>query len=89
MNTPSFLENHISQIPALLLLVKMGWTYLTPSEVLQARGDKLSNVLLEDVLRKQLHRINAIQMGSSRTSMFSDANIENGIIALKTIPFNE
>lgn len=28
-------------------------------------------------------------MGSSKTSVFSDANIENGIVAFKSIPFNE
>lgn len=89
MDTPDFLENHISQIPALLTLIKMWWIYLTPSEVLQARWNKTTNVILEDVLRKQLHKINSIQMGSNRMSVFSDANIENGIIALKSIPFNE
>ena len=27
---PSFKEDHISQIPALQLLQRLGWTYLTP-----------------------------------------------------------
>ena len=27
---PSFLEDHISQIPALQLLQNLGWKYLTP-----------------------------------------------------------
>lgn len=71
------------------MLVKMWWTYLTPSEALQARWNKPTNVVLEDVLRKQLQTINSIQTWSSKTSLFSDANIENGIIALKSIPFNE
>ena len=50
----SFKEDHISQIPALQLLQKFGYTYLTPDEALAMRGGKTSNVLLEDVLRNQL-----------------------------------
>lgn len=53
------------------------------------RWNKHSNVVLEDVLRKQLHKMNSIQMWSSRTSLFSDANIEAGIRAIKDVPFNE
>lgn len=29
---PSFLEDHISQVPALQLLQNLGWQYLTPEE---------------------------------------------------------
>ena len=35
MITPSFLEDHISQVPALQLLVKLGYTYLRPEEALE------------------------------------------------------
>jgi type I restriction enzyme R subunit len=51
MDTPSFKEDHISLIPALQLLQKLGYQYLTPEEALQLRGNKTTNVLLEDVLR--------------------------------------
>jgi type I restriction enzyme R subunit len=44
---------------------------------------------LEDILRKQLKEINSIQTSSSKTNLFSDANIEAGILALKNVPFNE
>ena len=50
MDTPSFKEDHISQIPALQLLQNLGYRYLTPEEGLQLRGGKTTNVLLEDVL---------------------------------------
>ncbi len=86
MDTPSFKEDHISQIPALQMLVNMGYTYLSQEEALQARGNKTSNVLLDEVLRKQLKEINSIQLSSSKTSYFSDANIEAGIRALKEVP---
>ena len=36
--TLSFKEDHISQIPALMLLEKLGYTYLSPAEALEMRG---------------------------------------------------
>lgn len=89
MDTPSFKENHISQIPALQMLQKLGYTYLSPEETLQMRGGKTSNVILETVLRKQLKELNSIRVSSTKTSIFTDANIEAGIQALKDLPMNE
>jgi type I restriction enzyme R subunit len=89
METPSFKEDHISQIPALQMLQKLGYAYLLPDEALQFRGGKTSNVLLEDVLRKQLSEINSIKLSSTKETIFSDANIEAGIQALKELPVNE
>lgn len=90
MEVPSFKEDHISQIPALQILQKLGWKYLTPTEAERLRGGKTSNVLLEDVLRKQLKEINSEKrISSTKTTYISDANIENGIRALKELPMNE
>ena len=90
MDTPSFKEDHISQIPALQLLQKLGYKYLSTDEALQARGNKTTNVILEDVLRKQLKEINSEKrISSTKTTYISDANIENGIRALKDLPMNE
>ena len=89
MQTPSFKEDHISQIPALQLLQKLGYTYLSPEEALQLRANKTSNVLLEDILRRQLKEINSIRVSSNKTSIFTDDNIERGIQALKDLPMNE
>lgn len=86
MNTPSFKEDHISQIPALQMLINMGYNYLSQEEALQVRGNKTANVILDDILRKQLKEINSIQLSSSKTSYFSDANIETGIRSLKEVP---
>lgn len=41
MNTPSFKEYHISQLPALKLLMNMGWKYLSPEQALEARAREL------------------------------------------------
>jgi type I restriction enzyme R subunit len=89
METPSFQEDHISQIPALQLLQKLGYIYISPDEALELRGNKTSNVILEKVLRNQLKEINSIKVSSSKTSFFTDANIEAGILALKDLPMNE
>jgi len=90
METPSFKEDHISQIPALQLLQKLGYTYLTPAETEKLRAGKTSNVLLDDILRKQLKEINSEKrISSTKTTYISDANIENGIRALKDLPMNE
>ena len=85
----SFKEDHISQIPALLMLEKLGYTYLAPDEALALRGGNLANVLLEPVLRKQLAAINVVQVSSVRTTVFSEQNITAGIEALRNIPMDE
>ena len=40
---PSYIEDHISQIPALQLLIKMGCQYIAPEEDLELRGGRTSN----------------------------------------------
>jgi len=89
MNTLSFKEDHISQIPALQMLLKLGYGYLSPDQALKLRGGKTTAVLLEEVLRRQLKEINSIKVSSSKTTIFSDANIEEGIQALKDLPLHE
>lgn len=86
MQRISFKEDHISQIPALQMLQKLGYTYLTPDEALSMRGGKTSNVLLEDVLRNQLRRINSIRVNRNKEELFSEQNIENGVLAMRNIP---
>ena len=82
----SFKEDHISQLPALMLLMKLGYTYLTPDEALAMRGGKMSNVLFEEVLRNQLRRINSIRVNRNKEELFSEQNIENGVLAMRNIP---
>lgn len=85
MQTPSFIEDHISQIPALQLLQNLGYTYLTPKEVLKERQDKLSNVILEDILEQQLMKINEINF-KGKVYPFSPASIRGAIDAIKNVP---
>ncbi len=87
--TLSFKENNISQIPALKMLQKLGYKYLSPDEVMRLRGNSTSNVLLEPILRDQLTKINTVQVSSYRTTVFSEQNIIAGIDALKNLPMSE
>jgi type I restriction enzyme R subunit len=88
MNTPSFKEDHISQIPALQLLINLGYTYLSPDEALRQRGNKTTGVLLESILRTQLEKINTISYRGN-TFGFSSGNIQAAIQALKDLPIQE
>ncbi len=50
------------------------------------RGGKTSNVLLEEVLRRQLRELNSIRIGTHKEARFSEQNIENGVIAMRNVP---
>ena len=85
----SFKEDHISQIPALMLLQKLGYTYLTQEEALLLRGDRTTGVLLEPVLREQLKSINSISLLGGKVEPFSMQNIDNAIEAIRNLPLQE
>ena len=59
--TPPFTEDTVSQLPALHLLQKLGWTLLTPAEALKLRGGKKGEVVLRSVLEQQLAAINEFE----------------------------
>ncbi|MBL1220276.1 type I restriction endonuclease subunit R [Chryseobacterium sp. L7] len=83
--TPSYSEDHISQIPAIQLLIKMGYTYLAPDEALSLREGRKSNVILTPVLKEQLKKINTIEY-KGNIHEFSDSNIALAINELKELP---
>lgn len=87
MNTPSFQEAHISQIPAVRLLQQLGYIFLSPEEVYAERRTKLRYVLLESVLTKQLKRLNAISF-KGRETEFTDENIAKAIEAIRDVPYD-
>ena len=43
ISTPSFKEDHISQIPTIQLLINLGYKYITPEQVLNQRKGKKAN----------------------------------------------
>ncbi len=77
MDGSLYLEKNISKKPALELLQKMGYTYLSPKECTLQRGSKYQ-VLLKDILRSQLRDLNHIAFGGIEQE-FSPANIERAI----------
>ncbi len=85
---PSYLEDRISQIPALRLLMAMGWQYVPPEEALRLRGGKLGNVILEGVLDEWLWSHNQI-VHKNTVYAFSEANLRGAIQELKEVPVNQ
>ena len=87
MNTPSFQEDHISQVPALQLLQNLGYIYLRPQEVHLERKGKLSNVLLEGILAAWLRKQNRINCRGKQYE-FSEANIQAAIQTLNEVAYS-
>lgn len=84
---PSTLEDRASQIPALQVLINLGWEYLTPEEALAARGGRTASVLLDSILEEQLRALNRIEF-RGRTEPFSEGNIATAITRLKDERFD-
>ena len=80
--TPEWREDESSQIPALQLLVNLGWTYLSPDEALKARGGRTTRVLLTSVLSRKLAQLNAIRFKGDEHA-FSESNIQQAIQTLE------
>lgn len=87
MNTPNFLESHVSQIPAIQLLQKLGFSYVSPEEVAVERRGKLGNVLLENVLATQLKRLNRVKT-KGRELPFTDEAIAQAIEKIRNVPYD-
>ena len=84
----AFTEDNSSQLPALKLLINLGYEYLDNTEVMKRRDGRETNVILTDVLRERLQEINTIKIGR-KTAKFEEANIERAIQKLKDIPLSE
>ncbi len=82
-----FNEKQLSQIPALQVLINMGYKYLPPGKTLKERLGKTNNVLLENVLRDRLKKINRIQF-RGKEYLFSEENIQSAIQKLKNIKYD-
>lgn len=80
-------EKLTSQVPALQLLVAMGYEYISPEDALVDRQGRLSNVLLENILRNQLKEINRIRYKGSEY-LFSEENVQSAIQKLKNIKYD-
>lgn len=72
-----YLEDNISKYPAIDLLCKMGYQYISSEECVAQRGS-LYNVILKDILRVQLHNLNKYEYGGS-VFKFTAENVEKAI----------
>ena len=77
MDRNAYSEENISQKPALELLQSMGYTYISPENCAKQRGSGY-HVLLKDMLRGQLRRLNRYTYAGTENE-FSSANIERAI----------
>lgn len=75
-----------AQLQALHTLSALGWHYLSRAEVERLRDNRRSEVLLQEVLRKQLGRINRIRY-DGRNHPFSEENLHTAIQRLREQPY--
>jgi type I restriction enzyme R subunit len=87
MSTFKFNEKYLSQIPALQVLINLGFEYLSPEKVSAERQGKTGNVLLEGILRSQLKQLNRINY-KGREYLFSEENIQTAIQTLKNVKYD-
>lgn len=77
MDKNVYLERSASQQPAIDLLQAMGYIYISPEDCALQRGSSY-HVLLKDILRGQLRRLNRYAYAGAENE-FSAANIERAI----------
>ena len=77
MDKSLYLEKTISQQSAIDLLRSMGYTYISPEDCEAQRGSRY-HVLLKDILRGQLRRLNRYAFAGAENE-FSAANIERAM----------
>ncbi len=65
MDKSLYLEKNASQQPAIDLLQSMGYTYLSPDDCESQRGSRY-HVLLRDILRGQLRRLNRYSFAGAK-----------------------
>lgn len=82
-----FKEDLSSQIPALQMLINMGYEYLSPADALELRSGSNSRVLLEGILRERLKKINRITFKGQNYD-FNDGNIQKAINNLTSFRFD-
>ena len=84
---PRFEEEYSAKIPALALLTNLGWEFLSPEEALAARGGKAGEVVLRQVLRRELRKRTFTFAGNSYP--LSDKAIDNLIAEVCSPALNE
>ena len=84
---PKFQEDYSAKIPALTLLTNLGWDFLSPEQALLARGGKVDEVVLRELLRAELKKRTFSFAGKNLP--LSDKSIDNLIAELCSPALNE
>lgn len=84
---PKFQEEYSAKIPALTLLCNLGWEYLSPEKTLAARFEKTNEVVLRDVLRRELQKRRFTYTG--KECSLSNNSIDNIISEVCAPALNE
>jgi len=79
---PSYLEKVQSQLPALQLLIQLGWKYLTPDEAVVLRDGRLGATILETVLTDHI-RDHCRYEFKGKSQVFTENAIQNAVQELK------
>ena len=79
---PSYLEKVQSQLPALHLLMQMGWQYLTPEETNDLRGGRMGATILDSILADHIRAHCRYEFkGASRP--FTENAVQSAVQRLK------
>ena len=79
---PDYLEKVQSQLPALQLLMQLGWEYLTPDETVKLRAGRLGSTILEPILIDYI-RSHCSYEFKGAMHPFTENTIQNAVQALK------
>lgn len=85
MTTFNPTEKYQSQIPAIQLLVNLGFEPLSQLQMQQLRGNKLKQVILEDILEERLLKINYFTV-KGQTHAFDIEDAQAAVRTLKPLP---
>ncbi len=86
-NMPKFQEEYSAKIPALTLLTNLRWEFINPEDALAARSGKTSELVLKEVLRKELQKRRFTFAGKEYP--LSDKSIDNIIHEVSSPAMNE
>ncbi len=84
---PKFQEEYSAKIPALTLLTSLGWTFLSPKQIMDYRGYKQDEVVLRPVLREELSKRSF--MAGGKTCQLSEKALANLISQVCSPALNE
>ena len=81
-----FDEARQSQLPALEVLVNLGYKYISRDEVLRLRSGDTRNFILTDIAAKKLMEINEYEVGGAKYK-FSEKDVRDAIDELEHVQY--